>query len=265
MKNISFFTAIIALFCFFVSCGNSSDKNEESIDSISEEINNIISPNINKIELTMDNIIDNITWYGQACVKIKFEDKNIFFDPFNIKEKEIADVIFITHTHSDHFSPESLKKVITEKTQFFAPVDCAKVLRDSGFMNVKEVKPDSSFSVSNIKVKAIPAYNIDKTDFHPKENNWVGYLVELNGIKVYHPGDTERIPEMQDINCDLTFMPLGQTYTMNSVEDAANSVLDTKAKIAIPFHYGMYEGKKEDAEMFKKILANKVNVVIKEH
>jgi L-ascorbate metabolism protein UlaG (beta-lactamase superfamily) len=92
----------------------------------------------------------------------------------------------------------------------------------------------------------------------------VGYIVEIDGVKVYHAGDTERIPEMKNIDCDIALLPLGQTYTMNSVEEAAEAALDTGAEVAIPIHYGMYEGTKEDAEKFKELLDGKMKVVILE-
>jgi L-ascorbate metabolism protein UlaG (beta-lactamase superfamily) len=108
----------------------------------------------------------------------------------------------------------------------------------------------------------VPAYNVVKTNYHPKGNKWVGYILTIDGVKIYHAGDTERIPEMQEFTCDIVMLPLGQTYTMNSVEEAAEATLDVQAKIAIPIHYGMYEGTVEDAKKFQELLKNKVQVVI---
>jgi L-ascorbate metabolism protein UlaG (beta-lactamase superfamily) len=68
---------------------------------------------------------------------------------------------------------------------------------------------------------------------------------------------------MKDFSCDIAMLPLGQTYTMNSVKEAADAAIDVKAKIAIPIHYGLYEGKDEDAEEFKRLLKDKVEVIIK--
>ena len=102
-----------------------------------------------------------------------------------------------------------------------------------------------------------------KTQFHPKANNWVGYLLTIDGVKIYHFGDTERIPEMKNIVCDIALLPLGQKYTMNSVQEAADAALDARAKIAIPIHYGLYEGKAADADAFAALLKGKITVVIK--
>ncbi|MCK4836639.1 MAG: MBL fold metallo-hydrolase, partial [Candidatus Aminicenantes bacterium] len=97
-----------------------------------------------------------------------------------------------------------------------------------------------------------------------KENQWVGYILTIDGIRIYHAGDTERIPEMKNFSCDIALLPLGQTYTMNSVKEAAEAAIDVKAKIAIPIHYGLYEGKTQDAVEFQNILKDKIKVIIKE-
>jgi L-ascorbate metabolism protein UlaG (beta-lactamase superfamily) len=109
----------------------------------------------------------------------------------------------------------------------------------------------------------VPVYNVVKTNFHPNQNNWVGYIITVDRVRIYHAGDTERIPEMMTFSRDIAMLPLGQTYTMNSVEDAAKAAIDVKAKTAIPIHYDMYEGAKADAEMFKKLQEGMVTVVIK--
>ncbi len=90
----------------------------------------------------------------------------------------------------------------------------------------------------------------------------MGYILTLGHVKIYHAGDTERIPEMQSISCDIILLPIGQTYTMNTIDEAVKAVLDTKASVAIPIHFGMYEGKVEDAEAFGKMLEGNVKVII---
>jgi L-ascorbate metabolism protein UlaG (beta-lactamase superfamily) len=212
----------------------------------------------------MKTFIENITWFGQSSIRIRFENKTVYFDPYNLKQKDSADIIFITHGHQDHLSPKDLHLIVTSKTKIYATSDLCKTLTDSGFTNLHEVKIGDRINIEGFETEVVPAYNIKKPQFHPKSNGWVGYVVDFKGTKVYHPGDTERIPEMKNIKCDIAFMPLGQTYTMESVEDAADAVLDVQAKFAIPFHFGMYEGKKDDALKFKELLNGKVDVVIKE-
>lgn len=208
-------------------------------------------------------MVENIQWYGQSSVRIESSGKFIYIDPYLVTDKGPAELIFITHSHGDHFSIEDIRKIVTNTTKIYAPKECCKKLISEGIVNCKEVAPGQTLNIDGIKVKVVPAYNIAK-NFHAREKKFVGYLLTVDGIKIYHPGDTERIPEMKEIKCDIVFMPLGQTYTMQNVEEAVNAVLDVQAKVAIPFHYGMYEGATADAQSFKDLLKGKVEVVIKE-
>ena len=211
----------------------------------------------------LKSMVDKIHWYGQSSVRISFEGKFIYIDPFQLTEKDPAAIVLITHPHFDHFSVEEISKVANHSTPIYAPKECCDKLRLLGFKNCNDVLPDQSFSVDDIKFETVPSYNTIKNN-HPKEKRWVGYVLTLGKIKVYQPGDTNRIPEMKSIHCDIAFMPLGQTYTMQNVQEAADAVTDVKAKVAIPIHYGMYEGALTDAPIFKQLLANKALVVIKE-
>ncbi len=210
-------------------------------------------------------LIDRIYRYSQSAVKIETDGKIIWIDPYKLPDDEDkADYIFITHSHFDHLSFEDIEKIATDKTRIFAPYDCIPKLADAGYKKFTSVAPGTKDDVDdNILVEAVPMYNIHKTTYHPRGNKWVGYILTIEGQRIYHAGDTERIPEMKDITCDIAFLPLGQTYTMDSIEDAAEAALDVNAKIAIPFHYGLYEGKNEDAIKFKELLEGKVEVVIK--
>jgi L-ascorbate metabolism protein UlaG (beta-lactamase superfamily) len=209
-------------------------------------------------------IIDRIQWLGQATVKIVSGNKCIYFDPYQIKKSDKADIVFITHNHYDHFSVEDIQKVAHQQTIFVCSQDCVSEIENAGYEDVRAVAPGDKIIVDSIPVEVVPMYNIVKTNFHPKHNNWVGYILSLEGVRIYHAGDTERIPEMKNLECDIVLMPLGQTYTMNSVEEAAEAVNDVKARVAIPIHYGLYEGTKEDALKFKDLLSDKTEVIIKE-
>ena len=210
-----------------------------------------------------EQMVEKIHWLGQATVKIEAGDKVIYLDPFKIEKADKADVILITHSHQDHFSPDDLAKVATEKTVFIAPKDCAAAIEAKFKTKVTIAEPGMNTKVGDIQIEAVPAYNVVKPKFHPKENKWVGYVLTIDGVRIYHAGDTERIPEMKNFTCDIALLPLGQTYTMNNVQEAVDAALDVKAKIAIPIHYGLAEGKAEDATEFSKLLQGKVNVLIK--
>jgi L-ascorbate metabolism protein UlaG (beta-lactamase superfamily) len=209
----------------------------------------------------VNQMVRNIHWIQQSCFKIEGCRYKIYTDPLSITKTDEANIILITHPHGDHFSPDDIAKLTGPKTIIIAPADC----NYTGTAKLISLKPGQEYRADrNVKIKAVPAYNITKTQYHPKSNNWVGYLITINGVTIYHAGDTERIPEMKDFSCDIALLPLGQTYTMNSVEDAVESAKDVKAMVAIPMHLGYYEGTEDDAILFKELLKGIVKVDIKQ-
>ncbi|MEJ5285236.1 MAG: MBL fold metallo-hydrolase [Brevinematales bacterium] len=184
---------------------------------------------------SMTNIINKIKWLGQASIRIE-EEKVIYIDPYNLSENPVkADIILITHDHMDHLDRKSIEKIIKPETVILIPAGINIGIKDA---KVATVKPFSTNKIYNYNIMTVPAYNIKKS-FHPKSKGYVGYVIEISGTKIYHTGDTERIPEMKNISADIIMLPLGQTYTMNSVEEASEAAIDVKAKIAIPIHFGM--------------------------
>ena len=182
----------------------------------------------------------------------------IYFDPYKIdRDYHDADIIFITHDHYDHYSPLDIKKVIKDDTIIVAPQDIGEKLSTN---NIIGVVPNKNYEVLNIKFKTIPAYNVNK-NFHPKENNWVGYLLEYNNIKYYIAGDTDITKENQDIVCDVAFVPIGGVYTMD-YQEAAKLINKIKPRIAVPTHYGLIVGNKDDGIKFSKLLNNNIECKI---
>ena len=212
--------------------------------------------------LSVDNVVEKIHWIQQACFRIETSPFTIYTDPHSITKKDTADIILISHAHDDHFRPADIDMITGAKTILIAPED----VKYSGAYGKRIIlKPGDQYTAFGcVSIKAVPAYNITKTSFHPKGNNWVGYLITMNGVTIYHAGDTERIPEMKTFTCDLALLPLGQTYTFDTVADAAEAAKDVKAKIAIPMHFGLAEGTAADALSFKNMLNGIVPVVIKE-
>jgi L-ascorbate metabolism protein UlaG (beta-lactamase superfamily) len=105
--------------------------------------------------------------------------------------------------------------------------------------------------VNGFNIQTIPAYNNNKT-FHKRINQWVGYVVEIEGARIYHAGDTDLIEELKELkNIDIALLPVGGTYTMDAKE-AARAVDLIKPKIAIPMHYGKIVGDEDDAILFQK-------------
>ncbi len=182
----------------------------------------------------------------------------IYFDPYKIdRDYHDADIIFITHDHYDHYSPLDIKKVIKDDTIIVAPQDIGEKLSTN---NIIGVVPNKNYEVLNIKFKTIPAYNVNK-NFHPKENNWVGYLLEYNNIKYYIAGDTDITKENQNIVCDVAFVPIGGVYTMD-YQEAAKLINKIKPRIAVPIHYGLIVGNKDDGIKFSKLLNNNIECKI---
>ena len=185
----------------------------------------------------------NIT--SHSSIKIT-GSKTIWFDPFEISTPtNDADIIFITHSHYDHYSPDDIKKVRNESTIIVAP-------RDKSIESDYEVSPGDVFDISGIKIEVIPAYNIAKL-FHPKSKKWVGYLVTMDNRTYYVCGDTDATTEALNVKCDVLLVPCGGKYTMNTSEAAvlANTIMP---ETAIPTHYGSVVGKHDDGEEFKRQL-----------
>lgn len=210
-------------------------------------------------------LADSLSWYGQSTFHTTAFGPSLYIDPIALPDTAPkADIICITHSHNDHLSTDALKKIATDKTVIIATRGCNSKLKYVDKAQLINLLPGEGTDVAGVRIEAVPAYNISKTKFHPKSNKWVGYVISGAGMTLYHAGDTERIPEMQAIDCDVALMPLGQTYTMNSVADAAQSARDVQAGIAIPMHYGMAEGTRADAEKFAQLLAGQIEVRILE-
>ena len=202
-------------------------------------------------------MVENIHWLGHDTFKITGE-KTIYTDPFKLKEGDRADIVLITHEHYDHCSPEDVKKIQGPDTVIVATPDCAGKLTG----NVKTVKPGDSITVEGIQIEAVPSYNTNKK-FHPKAAGWVGYVFTVGGKRIYLAGDTDHIPEMKDIRCDVALLPVSGTYVMTA-DEAARAALDIKPKVAIPMHYDSIVGSRADADKFRDALQGKVQVVVLE-
>ena len=196
----------------------------------------------------------NITWLGHASFLIE-NSLNIFIDPWKIKTNKKADIILITHNHYDHLSPEDINKIKTPKTKIFGPKNCQEKIP-----SINILEPGKKFKEKTLEIKAVPAYNINKT-YHPKEMKNVGFIIEIDRKRIYHAGDTDLIPEMQDLkNIDIALLPIGGTYTMNW-QEAVKAVSIIKPKLAIPMHYNDIIGSTEDAKKFKENASCKVEIL----
>ena len=203
----------------------------------------------------IEEIADKIVWLGHDGFRIE-SDKNIYIDPFQISDGPKADVILISHEHFDHCSPDDISKIQKDETVIVTEKQSAAKL--SG--DIRIVKPNEMIEIDGIKIETIPSYNTDK-DFHPQNNGWLGFIVEVEGVKIYHTGDADFIPEMNDLNVDIALLPVSGTYVMD-VDQAVKAALAIKPKLAIPMHYGSIVGSEKDAEAFKAALEGKMDVRI---
>ena len=207
-------------------------------------------------------MLNNIEVLYHSSIRIN-KEKTIYIDPFKIdRNYNDADIIFITHDHYDHYSEEDIDKVINENTVIVIPEELLTKVLKKGINKeaIITVEPNKKYMVQGIKFETIPAYNINKT-FHPKENDWIGYIIEINGVKYYIAGDTDITEENKKVKCDVAFVPVGGTYTMN-FEEAAQLVNEIQPKVAVPIHYGSVVGTKQDAEKFVKLLHTNIKGII---
>lgn len=203
---------------------------------------------------------NKITINCQSSIKIT-DDKIIYFDPYKINnEYHDADLIFITHDHYDHYDIESIKNIMKDTTKLIIPDKMAPtVLMTFKSENVIGVLPNETYELEGIPVETIPSYNINK-QYHPKTNNWVGYIITLNDERIYVSGDTDITEENMQVKCDIALIPIGGTYTMDAKE-AAILINKIKPKTVIPTHYITIVGTKKDEETFISSLDKNIEYI----
>lgn len=200
-----------------------------------------------------------VKWLAHACFQIKAEGKVIYVDLEKYSEPpEKADIILVTHSHTDHCDPDKIKKVRKEDTVIIAPQDCVSKIGG----DVKPLKAGKEITLDAVKIKAVEAYNVKRfrspgNPFHPKGFG-VGYLITAEGKTVYHAGDTDFIPEMRQLgHIDVALLPSGDTYTMDNA-DAAEAAMAVNPRIAVPMHRWSTDpeefGKKVKAESKVKVM-----------
>jgi len=200
-------------------------------------------------------MLENITWLGHDAFQIA-ASKMIYVDPFQLAgDLEPADVICITHEHYDHCSSEDVARIRREDTVVVAAVSCrGKVEGD-----VRFVTAGDKVTIDDLVIEVIPAYNVNKR-FHPREAGGVGYVLAVDGSRIYHAGDTDPIPEMEGLDVDIALLPVSGVYVATAEEavEAANKI---GPKMVIPMHYGSIVGSSADAERFKELWPGQVVIL----
>jgi L-ascorbate metabolism protein UlaG (beta-lactamase superfamily) len=186
--------------------------------------------------------------------------KVIFTDPFKVTKADEADIVLISHEHFDHLSLEDLQKVTSTRTTLVASVSCKSELKRVKAKETKFLEPGGKLTIGKVEIEAVPAYNVNKFRapgqvFHPKEDKKLGFVFLMDGTRVYFAGDTDFIPEMKSIKCDIALLPVSGTYVM-TVEEAVEAAETIKPKIVVPMHYAAIVGSDADAQSFKSLVKN---------
>ena len=209
-----------------------------------------------------------ITWLGHDGFRIQ-NGQVVYIDPFQIESGDPkADLLLISHEHFDHCNSDDLKKVVTPNTVVVAHAQSKDELSKVKVKEVKIIKPGDKIKIGDVNVEAVPAYNVNKfrepgKAFHPKEDGKLGFVVTVKGVRIYHTGDSDHIPEMRGLRPDIALVPVSGTYVMTS-QEAVEAVASIDPKVAIPMHYGAIVGDQKDADAFKKQVKCEVQVLAKE-
>lgn len=203
----------------------------------------------------IENMAGRIHWLGHDGFRIEGE-KTVYFDPYQISQGPKADLILISHPHFDHCSPDDVTLIQGKDTVIVTEKDSASKLVG----DVRILSPAEVLTVKGVTIEAVPSYNRDK-DFHPRKNGWLGFILEMDGIRIYHAGDTDFIPEMKEFRVDIALLPVSGTYVMDA-DQAVRAALAIRPKLAIPMHYGAIVGSDEDALHFQRALKKRMTVLV---
>jgi L-ascorbate metabolism protein UlaG (beta-lactamase superfamily) len=204
-------------------------------------------------------MLENITWLGHDAFKIA-ASKTIYIDPFELAgDPEPADVICITHDHHDHCSPEDVARIRAQDTIVVAAENCRGKLEG----DVQYVQAGESLALEGLTIQVMPAYNINKT-YHPREAGGVGYIIAVDDARIYHTGDSDPIPEMEDVEADIAMIPVSGVYVATA-EEAVEAAEKIDADVVIPMHYGSIVGSRRDAERFQELWPGKVVIMEAQH
>lgn len=199
----------------------------------------------------------------QSSIRVSDGTSVLYFDPLELSaEPHDADIILITHDHYDHYSAEDIRKAAKKDTYLVLPQSMKTQAQTLEPLFLPEhivlVSPGQSLNVEGVAVETVPAYNVFKT-FHPKKKGYVGYVITLDGTRVYVTGDMDATPESRKVRCQTILLPIGGKFTMNARE-AAQLVNIIHPKLAIPTHYGSIVGSKADADTFRSYVDSSITV-----
>lgn len=206
----------------------------------------------------MSRMLDGVTWFRGSSVRIRRAGLEIHVDPIGVTEASRADYILLTHPHYDNFSEADIDRLRTPDTVVIAPATMKKLLADADHF----MRPGDMLQLEDVDVLAVPAHNVDKR-FHRPEQGWLGYVFTLGDVTYYHAGDTDFLPSMFGIRCDVAFLPCGGHYTMGP-EDAARAAAACAASVVVPIHWGEPHATREDVERIRDLFEGEVRILERE-
>ena len=206
-----------------------------------------------------------ISWLGHDSFRIQ-NGKTIIIDPFKLQSSPgKADILLVSHEHFDHLSIDDIKKVINESTTVVTIPSVKKELSGLKVKEIRTVEPGDKLKIGDVSIEIVPAYNLNKFRepgkvFHPKEDGKAGFVIGIKGVRIYHAGDTDLVPEMKGLKPDIALLPVSGTYVMTP-EEAAQATKMIEPKLVIPMHYGAIVGSEQDAHRFKQLVTIEVQIL----
>jgi L-ascorbate metabolism protein UlaG (beta-lactamase superfamily) len=199
-----------------------------------------------------EDLIGKLHWLGHDSFRLDGPPV-IYFDPWQLSEQPpLAGLVLVSHEHHDHCSPADVSKISGPNTVVIAGGDAAKELPGA-----RPIKPGERLQAAGVTIEAVPSYNTDKfrapgVPFHPKEAGHVGFVVTVEGVRLYFAGDTDHVPEMADFSCDVALLPVSGIYVMTA-DEAAAAARTMKPQIVVPMHYGSGIGTADDGHRFAQL------------
>ncbi|MCM8812161.1 MAG: MBL fold metallo-hydrolase [Candidatus Omnitrophica bacterium] len=215
------------------------------------------------VEMPGSSYLKGLTWKGHDTFRLEREGVVLYVDPWRIEgEPKDGDIILITHPHFDHCEPKDIFKVLKPGAVIVTVEEAAQKLKEGGVeAAIQILKPGENLEIGAVMVEAVPAYNINK-EFHPQTSQWVGFIVAVDEVRIYHAGDTDFIPEMKDLRVDVALLPVSGTYVMTA-DEAAEAAKAIRPKVAVPMHYGTLVGTEADARRFQELCSEMIVEVLK--
>lgn len=209
-----------------------------------------------------------VEWLGHASFRIR-RDRVMYIDPWKVSGDPPADIILISHEHHDHCDASTVKRLTSPGTLIVGNAASIDKLEEGGIRgDLRSLKPGEQVEAEGVVVKAVPAYNVNKyrspgVHYHPKSEGHLGYLIHIDDEVIYYTGDTDFIPEMSEISCDVLLLPVSGKYVMTAEEAVEAARTIQPRKYAVPMHYGAIVGTVDDAKRFQALYKGEVRVLDK--